>query len=42
MVKGLFGTFSYDDWLATEPDYCVHEDAENEDEVYERWKDEQC
>lgn len=35
MVKGLFGTFDYDDWLATEPDYAEVEQTD-EDEAYDR------
>ncbi|QBX24797.1 hypothetical protein [Streptococcus equinus] len=40
MQYGLFGDFDYDTWLST------HEDHEeifqgDEDEAYDRWKDEQ-
>ena len=38
--KGLFGTFDYDDWLSSYED---HEKAfqDDEDEAYDRWKEEQ-
>ncbi|MFA9494275.1 hypothetical protein [Streptococcus sp. E17BB] len=39
--RGLFGTFDYDTWLATEPDYCPHEEGYDEDEAYDRWVDAQ-
>lgn len=40
MQYGLFGTFDYDDWLSSYED---HEETfqGNEDEAYDRWKDEQ-
>ncbi|WP_268734418.1 hypothetical protein [Streptococcus gallolyticus] len=40
MQYGLFGDFDYDNWLSTYEDYeeVFHGD---EDEAYDRWKDEQ-
>lgn len=40
MQYGLFGTFDYGDWLSSYED---HEETfqGNEDEAYDRWKDEQ-
>ena len=40
MTSGLFGTFNYDrDWLQPDPE--PEEVVEDEDEAYDRWKDEQ-
>lgn len=40
-MENTYPWFDYDDWLATEPDYCVHEGAEDEDEAYDRWREDQ-
>lgn len=35
------GTFNYDKRLSEQPDYCVHEESDNEEQTYNEWKDEQ-
>ena len=40
MVRGIFGTFDYDAWLSTPPEP-YSEPEIDEDEDYDRWKDEQ-
>ncbi len=40
--RGLFGTFDYDTWLSTNDDHQdIFNDGIDEDEAYDRWKDEQ-